>query len=353
LHVDLDAFYTSVEARENPKLAGHPVIVGADPKGGKGRGVVSTCSYEARRFGVGSGQPISRAYKLCPQAVFLRPNLTLYARISVLVMRRLREFADKFEQVGMDEAFMDVTSKVNELGSIENLSMAIKKVLREKEGLTCSIGVARNKSIAKIASGIAKPDALTVVPFDRPKEWLAPLPVTAISGIGRKTERALASLGITTIGELASIPGKRLFEHFGKVGVWMWGIANVLENAPVEESYVMKSVGAEHTFDYDTDDLEAVKGVLKALVDSVHQRLMEEKMTYRTVSIKIRFHTFTTHTRARSYKENTSSRDLIRDGALGLLAEFARDKRKIRLIGIRVSNLKPVAKDQSDLGRFA
>lgn len=352
-HIDLDAFYTAVEARENPDLKGKPIIVGADPKGGKARGVVSTCSYEARKLGVTSGQPILRAYKLCPDGVYLRPNLALYGRVSVEVMRTLRPFADKFEQVGIDEAFMDVTKKVREYGGIENLVRSIKETLWQDEQLSCSIGVAPNKSIAKIASAMNKPDGLTIVPFDRPKEWLAPLRVSSISGIGKKTEKALGKLRIRTIGDLAAVPGRRLYEYFGKLGVWMWGIANALENVPVEETFVMKSIGAEHTFDFDIDEFEQVRGVLEALANSVHQRLVEEKMTYRTVTIKLRFHTFTTYTRAKSLKENTNARVPITEAAFSLLNEFEKDKRKVRLIGVRVSNLKPFQREQLDLTVFS
>lgn len=341
-----------METRRDPTLRGKPVIVGADPKGGKGRGVVSTCSYEARKLGVRSGQPISRAYRLCPNGIYLRPNLALYGKASVSVMRVIRPFADKFEQVGIDEAFLDVTESAAKHGGIESLVQSIKKSLWENEQLTCSIGVAPNKSIAKIASGINKPDGLTIVPFDRAKEWIAPLPVTAISGIGKKSQNELEKIGIRTVGDLAACSGKRLYEHFGKAGVWMWGIANALENVEVQETFVIKSIGAEHTFDYDVEDFESVRDMLEALSSSVHQRLLEEQMTYRTVTIKIRFHTFTTYTRAKSFKENMDDPEAITQGAQNLLEEFAHDRRKIRLIGIRLSNMKPTGKKQLDLTAF-
>lgn len=350
--MDLDAFYTSVETRQNASLKGKPVIVGADPKKGKGRGVVSTCSYEARRLGVKSGQPISRAYRLCPDGIYLRPNLALYGKASVSVMRLLRPFADKFEQVGIDEAFLDVTKSAVKHGGIEALAQAIKNCLREDEHLTCSIGIAPNKSMAKIASGMSKPDGLTIVPFDRPKEWIAPLPTTAISGIGKKSQKELEKLGIRTIGDLAGYSGRRLYEHFGKAGVWMWGIANALENVEVQETFVMKSIGAEHTFDFDVNDFEVVHEMLEALSSSVHQRLLEEQMSYRTVTIKIRFHTFTTYTRAKSVRENITDSEAINLAGQALLEEFVHDKRRVRLIGIRLSNLKPAEKKQLHLTAF-
>ena len=186
-HVDIDAFYASVETIRNPSLRGLPLVVGADPKEGRGRGVVITCSYEAREFGVRSGMPISRAYKLCPSAVFLKPDFPLYSRVSSRVMDLLRKFADVLEQSGIDEAFLDVSSKVSDVSEARELAIKIKEELSRTEGLSCSIGIGPNKSSAKIASDMHKPDGLTVVPNDNVREFLAPLQVTAIPGVGRKT----------------------------------------------------------------------------------------------------------------------------------------------------------------------
>jgi len=225
-HLDLDAFYASVEQRENPALKGKPLIIGADPREGKGRGVVVACSYEARKLGVRSGQPISRAYRLCPAGVYIRPNLAFYGQVSYDVMERVREFADKFEQVSIDEAFLDVSQICIRFGGPVELAKRIKSELRASEELTCSVGIAPNKSVAKIASDFQKPDGLTYVDPDHVKEFLAPLPVSKISGIGKKTEERLNELGLKTIGELAAYPPRELYNRFGKVGVWLWAIAN-------------------------------------------------------------------------------------------------------------------------------
>jgi len=341
--VDLDAFYASVEQRENPSLRGASLIIGADPKQGKGRGVVVACSYEARKRGVRSGQPISRAYRLCPDGVYIRPNLALYGQVSNDVMQLLRKFADKFEQVSIDEAFLDVSQICPGFGGPIELAKQVKSELRQSEGLTCSIGIAPNKSAAKIASDFQKPDGLTYVDPEHVREFLAPLPVSKISGIGRKTEQRLNELGIKTIGDLAAYPAKALYKRFGKSGIWLWAIANAEEKVEVQETYVMKSIGAEHTFEIDTDDWSAIDNELLALVDSVHKRLLDEVMTYRTVTLKIRFTGFETYTRADTLRFATSSKDEISDAIRELSNEFRRYPKKVRLVGVRVSGLESVA----------
>jgi DNA polymerase IV (DinB-like DNA polymerase) len=339
LHVDLDAFYASVEERENSSLRGKPLIIGADPKEGKGRGVVVACSYEARKHGVRSGQPISRAYKLCPEASYIRPNLALYGQVSYDVMELLRRFADKFEQVSIDEAFLDVSETCSGFGGPTELAKRIKSELNRSEQLTCSIGIAPNKSVAKIASDLQKPDGLTYVDPEHAKEFLAKLSVAKISGIGSKTEKKLNEVGIKTIGELAAFPPKELYKRFGKSGVWLWAIANVEEKVEVQENLIMKSIGGEHTFDVDTGDWLAVDGQLQALIESVHQRLMEEGMTFRTVTLKIRFKGFETYMREKTLRFPTMNKGEIVDVIRELSTEFRRNPKQVRLVGVRLSGL--------------
>lgn len=338
-HVDLDAFYASVEQRENPGLRGVPLIIGADPKGGKGRGVVVACSYEARKRGLHSGQPISIAYRLCPDGVYVQPNFELYGRVSADIMEHLRRFADKLEQVSIDEAFLDVTDKSKTSGGPIELSKRIKAELKEKEGLTCSIGIAPNKSAAKIASDYQKPDGLTYVDPEHLKEFLAPLPVSRISGIGKKTEASLNDLGIKTIGELAKYPPRTLFEQFGKTAVWLWAIANGEERVEVQENYEVKSIGGEHTFDTDTDDWTAVDHQLSELVEYVYKRLMEANMEFRTVGLKIRFTGFETYTREKTLRFPTIEKQPISATIQELTQEFRTRSKKVRLVGVRLSGL--------------
>ncbi|MGA2784190.1 MAG: DNA polymerase IV [Candidatus Bathyarchaeia archaeon] len=341
LHVDLDAFYASVEQRDNPTLQGKPLIIGADPKEGKGRGVVVSCSYEARRLGVRSGMPISLAYKLAPGAVYVRPNFTLYADVSSDIMGFLRKYADKFEQASIDEAYMDVSVICAKYGGPIPLATQIQTELRKTFGLTCSIGVAPNKSAAKIASDLQKPNGLTLIPNDQVQEFLAPLPVSKISGIGKKTEHRLNELGIRTIGELAKYSPKQLYQEFGKIAVWLWAIANAEERVEVEENYVMRSIGAEHTFETDEADWLVVDSELVALTNSVHGRLMDEGMVFRTVTLKIRFKGFETCTRSQSMKHPTTSKDLILEMVRRLSSEFNTNGKSVRLVGVRISGLEP------------
>ena len=340
LHVDIDSFYPSAEIRENPTLRGKAVIVGADPKDGHGRGVVVSCSYEARKLGIHSGMPISRAYRIAKDAVYLRPNFQLYSNVSKEIMKLLRTFADRFEQVSIDEAFLDVTEKVR--GSYEearNHAIIIKTRIESEESLTCSIGVAPNKSGAKIASDFQKPDGLVVVPPEDLKGFLAPLPARAISGIGSKTEAFLESIGVKTIGDLQKIPGKDLVKYFGKTGVWLWGVANGLEQIEVKEK-PMRSLGAEHTFESDIEDKTLLFSKLEELIHRLHRRVVSASVEFRVVGIRIRFSHFQTYSREHTLPAFTSEKQVILSEAKNLLKEFEKKQEKVRLIGVYVSDFR-------------
>src|SRR5271157_6067870 len=288
-HVDLDAFYVSVESRENPELKGLPVVVGADPVGGKGRGVVVACSYEARRFGLRSGMPISTAYRLCPQAVYIRPNWELYEKASEEVMGTLRQFADAFEQASIDEAFLDVTKRAGNVGEATELAVEVKRKVKERHKLTCSIGVAPNKSSGKIASDRMKPDGLTVVSFDDVEGCLAPLPVGVVPGIGRKTQEFLKEKGIETVGQLQGAPGKQLVSWFGKNGVWLWGVIHGQENTEVRQQELPKSLSVERTFKQDIEDFGKVRDEASDAATELIRRVKQSRLVYKTGGIKIRF----------------------------------------------------------------
>src|SRR5262245_30737063 len=215
LHVDMDAFYAAVEQRDRPELRGKPVIVGADPRGGQGRGVVSTASYEARRFGVHSAMPISKAWRLCPQGCYVPPDMAKYARVSDQVMEILGRFTDCVEPISIDEAFLDVTASRRALGDGETIARALKDTIRAETSLTASVGVACSKLVAKVASDLRKPDGLVVVPPGTEAALLAPLPVRRLWGVGPKLEQALARIGVSTIGELAALDPARLEHRLG------------------------------------------------------------------------------------------------------------------------------------------
>ncbi len=346
-HVDLDSFYTAVEVREHPELKGRPMIVGADPKGGKGRGVVMAASYEARGLGVKAGMPISIAWRKLPDAVYKRPNYELYGTVSESVMSILREFADRFEQASIDEAYLDVTAKTTWDG-VRAYASGVKKAVRVREGLTCSLGAAPNKSTAKIAAAQEKPDGLTIVPPNRVKVFLAPLAVNAISGVGEKTERVLAELGIRTVGDLAAYPGTELTKVLGRNAVWLWGIAQGAEELPVEERPDPKSISVERTFEHDVRDWAAILETLESVADNVYLRARNAKMTFRLVGVKIRFEGFQTHTRDRTLPTWTLDREIVLTTARELVKEFETHGRAVRMLGVKVSNLqKPKGKQAS------
>jgi DNA polymerase IV (archaeal DinB-like DNA polymerase) len=340
LHVDLDAFYVSAEVRENPDLRGLPVVVGADPEGGKGRGVVVACSYEARKFGLRSGMPISMAYRLCPQARYIPPNWGLYERVSEEVMSTLSGFADKFEQGSIDEAYLDVTSKADGAESARQVATRIKEAIREKHGLTCSIGVGPNKSSAKIASDRGKPDGLTVVPFDDVSGFLAPLPVGAVPGIGRKTEEFLSEKGIKTISQLQEATGKNLLSWFGKNGVWLWGVVHGEESLEVRQQEMPKSLSVERTFKSDESDFRQVRREAADGAAELMRRVKSAGYAYKVAGIKVRFRGFETHTREKTLVSHTDSERPLMEVVDRLLDEFEARGEPVRLVGVRVANIQ-------------
>ena len=338
-HVDMDHFYTAVEEREHPELKGKPVIVGADPKDGKGRGVVSTSNYEARKFGVKSGMPISRAWKLCPEGVYLPVNMELYARVSSEIMDVLRGFADKFEQWGIDEAFLDVTSRAKHYSEAEALAREIKKRIFESEGLTCSIGISSNKLVAKIASDIQKPDGLTIVKEDDVEKFLAPLPVRRLLGVGRKTGQVLEDMGIKTIGDLARYDPAVLTESFGVMGTQLHLMAHGIDRSEVEERREIRSIGRDVTFQEDTDDFEHVLKTLDELAEDVQSDVLNRRLLFKTVTIRVRYENFETHMHSKTLSFLSGRLQDLTKTARDLMQPYLRPDRKIRLIGLRVSSL--------------
>jgi DNA polymerase IV (archaeal DinB-like DNA polymerase) len=339
IHMDMDHFYTAVEEREHPEFKGKPVIVGADPKEGRGRGVVSTSNYEARKAGVHSGLPISRAWKLCPQAVYLRPNFPLYIRVSNEIMEIARRHADKFEQWGLDEAFLDISDRVKNYAEAEELAKRMKREIAEKEEMTCSIGVGPNKLVAKVASDFHKPDGLTLVREDEVERFLSPLPVRRLLWIGRKTEGKLKTFGINTIGELARYDPTVLTETFGVFGTQMHLMARGIDRSEVETRGEVKSVSHETTFEEDTDDAEMVLRTSDGLSEEVARDIQNQNISFKTVTIKLRYENFETHTSAKTLSFMTNRAQDIKKTARDLLQPFLNRNKKVRLIGVRVSTL--------------
>jgi len=351
LHVDMDQFFVACEIRERPDLMGKPVVVGADPKGGKGRGVVSTSSYEARKFGVKSGMPISQAWKLCPQCVYLPVNFELYVKASNEVMEVLRGFAVKFELWGIDEAFLEVTGKAKDFAEAEKLAKEIKKAVKEKTGLACSVGAGPNKLVAKMASDAKKPDGLTVVRPEEARAFLYPLPVRKLLWIGPKTEQALKAMGIELVEELAEADPTVLFERFGKMGPQMRLMAQGIDESPLVETWEAKSIGNQRTFENDTSDEKEIFAKLDELGDEVWGRAGEEGVAFKNIGIVIRFTGFETHTKARELRKPCGSLEELKKIVHELAVPFLEEGRPVRLVGVRLASLRH-EKGQKKLGEF-
>ena len=343
----MDHFYTAIEERERPEIKGKPVIVGSDPKEGKGRGVVSTSNYEARSVGVRSGMPISHAWKLCPLAVYLPPNFPLYIKVSNEIMEIARKYADKFEQWGIDEAFLDVSSKVKTPAEAEVYAKQIKQEIKAKIGLTCSVGVGPNKLIAKVASDFQKPDGFTIVSEEGAESFLAPLPARKLLWVGRKTEAKLKEMGVNTIGDLASFDPTVLSSAFGVAGVQMYLMARGIDRSEVIERMGVKSVSHETTFEEDTADENVIMQALIALCVDVQKETGDQHLLFKTVTLKIRYENFETHTRSKTLLFLTNRLYDLEKTAKEMLLTYLRSERKVRLVGVRVSSLVSAAKQKT------
>jgi DNA polymerase IV (DinB-like DNA polymerase) len=338
-HFDMDHFFTAVEERQHPEFKDKPVIVGADPKGGTGRGVVSTSNYQARKFGIKSGMPISKAWKLCPQAVYLPVNYGLYVKVSNEIMGILRRYSDKFEQWGIDEAFLDVTSKVNDYAAAEALARQIKDEIYARQGLTCSVGIGPNKLIAKIASDFQKPNGVTVVKQEDVEEFLAPLPVRKLLWVGRKTGQKLENMDVKTVGDLALCDPTLLVDAFGELGVQLHLMAQGIDKSEIQEKGQIRSISRELTFEKDEDDFEAVLQTLDKLAELVCEDAMKQHLQFKTITIKVRYKNFETHTHSKTLPFITSRPSDAKKAARELLKPYLDPERRIRLIGLRVSSL--------------
>jgi len=346
VHVDMDAFFAAIEQRDNKDLRNKPVVIGADPKGGRGRGVVSTCSYEARKFGIHSAMPISIAYKKCPQAVFLRPDMKKYGKVSRDIFEIFYTFTPKVEVISVDEAFLDITGSFHIFGTPSETGRLIKSKIKNDIGLTASIGLAPTKMAAKIASDLSKPDGFIEVTDDNLLDFLRPLEVSKISGLGAKSKAILNDRGIKTIGELAKADLESIKNIFGKNGMSLWFLANGIDDRGVENSTEVKSISNEFTFDSDTNDRQKIEKILMHLSEKVSARLREEGFRGKTVTLKIRLEGFSTYNRSMSLVKATSFVDTTYKTAIKLFNEFNLKGKKVRLIGVKVSNLIP--KDSRD-----
>lgn len=334
IHVDMDAFYASVEQRDKPELRGKPVVVGAAPGG---RGVVSAASYEARQFGVRSAMPSIQAQRLCPQAIFVPVDMPRYLQASRAVMAILGGYTPLLEQISVDEAFLDVTGSRRLFGSPEQIGRQIKQRIASELSLVASVGIAANKFIAKVASDHGKPDGFVIVPAGEERRFLDPMPVSRLWGVGKATEERLRQLGIRTIRQLAAYPEEVLQRQFGELGGHLHRLANGIDDRPVETGRDAKSVSAEHTYQQDTREQDTIERTLLALAEDVGARLRSQELRGRTVQLKLRFDDFHTITRRRTLPGPTDANDTIYKTVCALLAEVPLEGRLVRLLGVGVS----------------
>jgi DNA polymerase IV (archaeal DinB-like DNA polymerase) len=356
VHIDMDAFYAAIEERLNPALRNSPLVVGADPKEGRGRGVVMTANYIARKFGIRSALPISRAWRLAesarargaPQTVFIQPKMALYREVSGRVMQIIARYGDKSEEASIDEAYLDISSAGN-FSTATDQMQRLKAEIRDREGLSCSIGIGPNKLIAKIASGHQKPDGFTIITPEMVEGFLQPLALRILPGIGPKSERFLLERNFRTVGDLRILSALTLTEWFGKWGQRLFEKSRGIDDSEVSNDWTRKSLGEQETFDVDTRDQSLVIERLDLMAERIITKLRAKAFKgFATVTLTVRFRDFQTSNRSRSLKDGI----LINDDALGrlrreaaaLLAPFldARENpraKAFRLIGLRVEKL--------------
>lgn len=347
LHCDMDCFYAAVHMRDDPALQGRPVVIGGLPEE---RGVVAAASYEARRFGIHSAMPSSRARRLCPQVLFIPPDFRRYRRESEKIFTIYGEYTPVVQTVSLDEAYLDLTGRLGAFGSATAVAREIRRRVREERGLTVSVGVGPNRLIAKIASDFDKPDGLTVVPPGRVQGFLDPLPVRRLHGVGPATERALVEMGAKTVAELRALPLEALVARFGRHGRTLHEFARGADERPVETRQERKSLGTESTYAVDLDDLAEMERQLEQMAAEVAAALARSGITACTVTLKLRYADFTTVTRSRTQDAPFADAGSIAACARDLLRRTEAPKRRVRLLGVTASNL--VRGDVAQLSLF-
>ncbi|HPG39026.1 MAG TPA: DNA polymerase IV [bacterium] len=350
LHLDMDAFFAAIEQHDHPEYRGKPVIVGADPKAGKGRGVVSTCSYEARKYGIHSAMPISHAWKKCPQGIYVFPRGQRYGQVSRQIMKILNEYSPDVEQLSIDEAFLDISSTYKFYGTPRQTGEKIKAHIKAETCLTASVGIAPSKFIAKIASDLEKPDGLVIVEPDNVIDFLSPLDISRMWGVGEKTLVHMNNLGIKTIGDLASRSEKDACDLFGKSGLHFWQLARGIDKRTIGGHVAAKSISKEITFETDKDSDPELINILLYLCNELTREMRKKTYRGKCVTLKIRLADFSTFTRSRSFTDWVNSSTQIFAQVQEMFTQFDRNRQKVRLLGVSVSNLE---KGESQLDLFA
>ncbi|MFQ5579395.1 MAG: DNA polymerase IV [Nitrospiria bacterium] len=337
LHIDMDAFYASIEERDRPELRGNPVIVGGSPEG---RGVVAAANYAVRAFGVHSAMPASKARRLCPEAVFLPPRIGCYAEVSEQIHLIFKKYTPLVEPLSLDEAFLDTTGSEKLFGDSELIGQSIKQDIKDETRLCASVGIAPNKFVAKVASDLGKPDGFLVVKPKDVQAFLDPLPVRRLWGIGKAGERVLTQRGVRTIYQLRQLSRLMLRELFGSWGDQLWAFSRGRDDRAVIPDHQVKSISNETTFEKDLQDFDLLKSHLVALTEQVAWRLRRQNLFARTVEIKIRFSDFKTVTRSKTLtKASRTTQDFLKAAVALLKANLLKRKRPVRLVGMGLSHM--------------
>lgn len=354
IHIDMDAFYASIEQRDNPEYRGKPIAVGGSPQG-RG-GVVATASYEARKFGIRSAMSSKMAAQLCPQLIFVRPRFDVYKDISQRIRSIFKRYTDVIEPLSLDEAYLDVSEDKQQIGSAIEIAKLIKTAIKDELQLTASAGVSVNKFVAKIASDMNKPDGMTFIGPSKIERFMESLPVEKFFGVGKVTAEKMKRMGLHSGADLKKLTESELIRHFGKAGKFYFKIVRGIDDRAVQPSRETKSVGAEDTFPYDLKEPEEMRDELDKIAKIVYDRLQRHDLKGRTVTLKIKYHDFKQVTRSQSFPEVMCDFDIISSAAKTLLESTDLEQKKIRLLGISISNFshsnikKREESDQLSLG---
>jgi DNA polymerase-4 len=338
IHIDMDAFYASIEQRDNPEYRGKPVAVGGSPEG-RG-GVVATASYEARKFGIRSAMSSKKAVQLCPHVIFVRPRFDVYKDVSHRIRDIFKRYTDLIEPLSLDEAFLDVTHDKQQIGSAIEIARQIKQAIKEELKLTASAGVSVNKFVAKIASDMNKPDGMTFIGPSKIERFMEALPVEKFFGVGKVTAEKMRKMGLHTGADLKKLTEDELVKHFGKPGKFYFKIVRGMDDREVQPHRETKSVGAEDTFPYDLKELDEMWDELDKIAGIVHDRLKRHGLKGRTLTLKIKYHDFKRLTRSHSFDKGIDDVNVIRDVSKKLLEMTDIEGKRIRLLGISISNFQ-------------
>jgi DNA polymerase-4 len=336
IHVDMDAFYAAVEQRDNPELRGKPVCVGGGPHG---RGVVQTCSYEAREYGIHSAMSSSKALRLCPHAIFVPPRFDVYKIVSDQIREIFHEYTDLVEPVSWDEAYLDVTENKKGMESEEQIAKDILNKINEETGCTASAGVSFNKFLAKVGSDFHKPFGLTIITREGASDFIDNLPIRKFRGVGKATEKRMKNLGIDTGRDLKRYPREELRKHFGKSGFYFYNMAHLIDSREVYLFHSRRSIGSEKTLYEDLEDVERIIEVLENIAERLTERMKRSEVRGKTITLKVKYHNFKRISRSVTCKVAIGEKDIIMENVLRLIPKTSLGKKKVRLVGIRITNL--------------